>query len=633
MSEFARKGGVKGGHSLSVDSRLSNTPIHHPIHYNHHAPTQEQWPKGLKNVGNTCYANAALQCLLSTALTNALLDPKVVPLLRSYSSNASLLAQGSGSVDEDDTDRDQARKKAVETERIRRKEHEASLMQDNCRWLTRELTSITQLYTQNSETEQNSRSYMSWLQSSSSRQVDAVVDPGNITRHPNRLSTCLQPYHQEDAHEFLRALLSTLVMNGRNKQLSSLFDGLLESAVTCQSCGRASLTRDRYMDLSLNINDPEVSTLDDALLEYTKTEVLQGDNCVFCPKCDKKRTATKGLRLATAPSILVCHLKRFAFNSCGRLIRLHKHVKFAETLQIGDYMSSLNKAKPPPYDLVGILVHQGQTCASGHYIAFVKKNGEWYRCNDSVVTKVDQATVFEQQAYILMYEVAEMRDPRGGTPPASVGNEMPELFNDEDDAEISKDGVNSRSSASTYRSSHTGCSQQPYKKFLNFLYGRDGITRFLADMCCDTTDFREPQTHELTRETHHRGLSPDIIDNANGIRKTYSSGRLANRKKKSANVRSQTAPRQRTSSDYYPSSGMVESPRTARSSFADGRSSSFHDRRSKQRSHQGDRRSVTGSTEQFSRSALNLAGPGDLPPLPRPRPKSTASRSKLSATG
>ena len=631
MSEVSIKGGVKGGHSLTVDSRVANHTVQHPIHYNHHASTQEHWPKGLTNVGNSCYANAALQCLLSTALTNALLDPKVVPLLRSYSSNASLLAQGSGSVDEDDNERDQARKKATETERIRRKEQEASMMQDTCRWLTRELTSITQAYTQDSGTVQNSRSYMGWLPSSSSRQADAVIDPGSITRHPNRLSKCLQPYHQEDAHEFMRALISTLVMNGRNKQLSSLFDGLLESAVTCQSCGRASLTRDRYMDLSLNINDPDVSTLDEALLEYTKTEVLQDDNCVFCPKCDKKRTATKGLRLATAPSILVCHLKRFAFNSCGRLIRLHKHVKFAETLQIGDYMSSLNKAKPPPYDLVGILVHQGQTCASGHYIAFVKKNGEWYRCNDSVVTKVDQATVFEQQAYILMYEVAEMRDPRGGTPPASVVSDTPDLFTDEDDAEISKDGVHSRSSASSYRSSHAD-SQQPYQKFLHFLYGKDGITRFLADMCCETADFREPQTHELRRKSHHRGLSPDITGNANSIRKTYSSGRLANRKKKATNVRSQTAPRQRTSSDSFPTSGMVESPRTARSSFADGRSSSFHDRRSKQRIHQGDRR-ITGSNEPFSRSVLNLAGPGDLPPLPRQRPKSTVSRPKLSAMG
>jgi len=36
-----------------------------------------------------------------------------------------------------------------------------------------------------------------------------VVDPGSITRHVNRLSPYLRPYQQEDAHDFLRALLST----------------------------------------------------------------------------------------------------------------------------------------------------------------------------------------------------------------------------------------------------------------------------------------------------------------------------------------------------------------------------------------------------------------------------------------
>jgi len=634
MSLHATKGGMKGGHALTIDGSNSGS-VQHPILYDHYAPTLEQLPRGLLNVGNTCYANAALQCLLSTALTNALLDPTVVPLLRSYSSNASILAQGSGSVDEDDSEKDQSRKKAAEAERIRRKAEEASMMQDNSRWLTRELTSIAQLYTRGPEPVQNSQSYLGWL--SSTRKVDNVVDPGNITRYPNRLSSCLQPYQQEDAHEFVRALLSTLVMNGRNKQLSSLFDGLLESKLTCQTCGRASMTRDRYMDLSLNINSPDVNTIDDALVEYTNTEVLECDNAVFCPKCDKKQNATKGLRLATAPSILVCHLKRFAFNSCGRMFRLHKHVKFSETLEIGKYMSALNKAKPPPYDLVGILVHQGQTCASGHYIAFVKKNEEWYRCNDSVVTKVEQSTVFEQQAYVLMYEVADMRDRHGCTPRASMGKHVPEPFMDEEEAELSKDGANSRSSAS-WQSSHrssNSADQQPYQKFLHFIYGNDGITRLLADICCDTKDFREPRTHELHRKSRRRrGLSPDITEDINGMRKTYSSGRLhKNRNKKASGVRSQTAPRQRTSSDFFSTPGMADSPPAPLSVHSDGRSSSMHNVRSYDRSQLRERRIVADRSEQFSRSALNFAGPGDLPPLPRQRAKSTASRRKRGAIG
>jgi hypothetical protein len=163
------------------------------------------------------------------------------------------------------------------------------------------------------------------------------------------------------------------------------------------------------MDLSLDICGTHVNSLDDALEEFTKTETLSGENKVFCQKCCQKRTATKGLRLATAPSILVCHLKRFAFDSYGRLVRLDKKVQIPLILEIGSYMSCLNKSRPPPYELVAVLVHQGQTCDSGHYLAYVKNNNQWYKCNDSAVEAVPVATVLEQQAYMVLYEVEEMR--------------------------------------------------------------------------------------------------------------------------------------------------------------------------------------------------------------------------------
>lgn len=351
---------------------------------------REARPKGFLNVGNTCYANAALQCLLSTALSSALLDPKRAAVIRRYSSNPNLLAMGSGSVDSEDPDDSESEHKRKASRRERRKkEREDRKMYKTCQWLTKELKTITRDYVSN-----NSRSpgfshpsmrVLEWLGSSDSL-AGSVVNPGSITRHPDQLSTCLRPYRQEDAHEFLRALLSTLVMNGHNKQLSCLFDGLLESAVTCQTCRRPSLTRDRYMDLSLDIYGDHILTLLDALNEFTKTETLTGENKVFCQKCNGKRTASKGLRLATAPSILVCHLKRFAFDDYGNLVRLHKRVKFPLRLEIGDYMSKVNKSKPPPYELCGVLVHQGTTCDSGHYLAYVKCNGQWFKCNDSEVT-------------------------------------------------------------------------------------------------------------------------------------------------------------------------------------------------------------------------------------------------------
>jgi ubiquitin carboxyl-terminal hydrolase 36/42 len=163
------------------------------------------------------------------------------------------------------------------------------------------------------------------------------------------------------------------------------------------------------MDLSLDISHQSTNTIVDALEEFTKTEVLDGDNRVYCSECKEKQEVTKGLRLATAPSILVCHLKRFAFDKYGNLSRLSKRVEFPQQLHIGDYMSKMNKSKPPPYDLVGVLVHEGSSCESGHYLAYVKAGGNWYKANDSVVQKVDLDVVLNQQAYLLLYEVSGMR--------------------------------------------------------------------------------------------------------------------------------------------------------------------------------------------------------------------------------
>jgi Ubiquitin carboxyl-terminal hydrolase len=459
--------GLKGGHAVTTTA--SSSHHHHQQQHRPNSPHPRRQrhvvcfdspcgaidedesyyfattrPKGLKNVGNTCYANATLQCLLNTALSHAITDPVASAIFRRYSSNPNILAQGSGSVDlemdgascggENNTTTtgtsSTISKNSLSSSRQRklmlreRKRLEDETMYENCQWLSAELRQLTLEYhapdvnrssNYNSSTTSSSSSRY-WMMYGGSKHADDtyVVDPGSVTRYPHRLSSSLTPYLQEDAHEFLRAFLGTLVMQGQNKELSSLFDGLLESSVTCQTCYRPSLTRDRYMDLSLDIADPHIESLSDALCEFTTTELLSGENAVFCRNCECKRAASKGLRLATAPSILVCHFKRFAYDEKQhKLVRLRKKVTFPLRLEIGDFMSKVNQARPPPYELVSVLVHQGNSCEYGHYLAYVKHSGLWYKCNDSTIEPVDVQTVLNQQAYILMYEVAEMREKNG----------------------------------------------------------------------------------------------------------------------------------------------------------------------------------------------------------------------------
>lgn len=440
-------------------------------------------PPGLKNVGNTCYANAALQCLLSTALPHALLDERNAQIIRKHSFNRKLLVYGSGSVDSEDASRDddadsaygscltgmstiydeedeQALARALEDGNTpvgrgisslkfgrkkkwnRRNKDDASVFSqstvhsdmyqvvkkqldnDDDRsekgdelsiWLTNELTQMTIDYTKparKSARESQTTFVGSFLGygGSNNPSSNRVVDPGSITRKVHVISPTLRPYQQEDAHEFFRTLLSALTMHGRNPRLSSLFDGLLESSVTCQTCKKISLTRDRYMDLSLDINSNNIQTLDDALENFTMDETLDADNKVTCTRCKAKRVVTKGLRLATAPTMLVINYKRFTYDMYGRMSRIAKNVSFPLRLVIKDFMSRANLGKPPPYSLVAVLVHKGRSCDRGHYIAYVRKGKDWYLANDDVVTKVNVSEVLSAQAYVLVYEVEGMKE-------------------------------------------------------------------------------------------------------------------------------------------------------------------------------------------------------------------------------
>lgn len=365
-----------------------------------HLPLPKRYPPvGLKNWGNTCYANAALQCLLSTALARALLEPKCFREFKRFASNVELLHKELQPSKSSSSTEDETRTQISRRRRTQR-------MSETCHWITKELTFLCQYYTGDpARIKPTNAGFLSYFTNQ-----PAVLDPGAITRHVSRLSSCLRVGRQEDAHEFLRALISNLVMDGQNRKLSALFDGLLESAVTCKTCGHASLTRDRYMDISLEIQGKNITDLVGAFKRFTTTEHLSPDNMVECEKCKVKRRVTKGLRLATAPTILVCHLKRFDYDIFGRMIRLNKRVDFPLRLEIGDFMSRANRSKPPPYELVSVLVHQGRSCDSGHYLSYVKSDGEWYRASDEAVEKVPVSVVLAQRAYILVYEVEGMRN-------------------------------------------------------------------------------------------------------------------------------------------------------------------------------------------------------------------------------
>ena len=189
------------------------------------------------------------------------------------------------------------------------------------------------------------------------------------------------------------------------------------------------------------------------LQAFASPEALCGDNAYVCEACDRRREAAgeavgeaageaagkaageaaggaagkavgkgepalKWLQLSQVPSVLTLHLKRF--RSTGRRVnKLDEHVPFPAVLdlspftcapgksathyeQLGEIMAGTSQASSS-MRLYGVVEHVG-TFSGGHYIAYVKLEGRWYRMSDSVVREVSEAEVLGKQAFMLFYE-------------------------------------------------------------------------------------------------------------------------------------------------------------------------------------------------------------------------------------
>lgn len=89
-----------------------------------------------------------------------------------------------------------------------------------------------------------------------------------------------------------------------------IFGGLLQSQVTCKQCRHQSNSYEIMMDLTVEINR-NVRSLEDALAQFSAHEFLHGENKYKCDRCDAYVDAYKRIAVHEAPNVLVVTLKRF----------------------------------------------------------------------------------------------------------------------------------------------------------------------------------------------------------------------------------------------------------------------------------------------------------------------------------
>lgn len=239
------------------------------------------------------------------------------------------------------------------------------------------------------------------------------VKPLSFVVHLKSYARTLRYGRQEDAHEYFLYLLEGIQKDtsrgldkeDRNRFLGSkkdfvqaVFGGTMLSRIICSNCSHNSDCYENFFDISLDIKHS--NSIDNALKFYTAPEKLSFPNSYNCQNCKTSAEANKKLTISKSPEVLVLHLKRF--DSFGN--KLCKNISFSPLLDLSKFVSENIQSKAI-YQLYALVVHNSSTSNSGHYIAFVKApNDFWYCMNDSSVSISSWDIVSRQQAYILFYK-------------------------------------------------------------------------------------------------------------------------------------------------------------------------------------------------------------------------------------
>ena len=246
----------------------------------------------------------------------------------------------------------------------------------------------------------------------------------------------LNVHQQMDVDEFYINILDKIenrLKNTKNENLVKFFfQGRLNDVLNFQNgCTHHRTNTNNFYSIQLQVQNKK--NIYESLDALTEGELMDGDNCIFCPHCDKKVPVIKSQNFQKLPRILLFVLKRFEFNYDTMIkVKIDDFYEFPYELDMSKYIMDNNKdQKNNIYILKSIVVHMG-TCENGHYYSFIRdENEKWYEFNDTQIKPFDSSLLNEEtfggeevlyingkqkvqkknrSAYLLFYEKKDQSD-------------------------------------------------------------------------------------------------------------------------------------------------------------------------------------------------------------------------------
>ena len=219
-----------------------------------------------------------------------------------------------------------------------------------------------------------------------------VLDTLNKELNDNKIQTKndkvinpLRNYDVNDAKDIVK-----LFNENYNTLIGDLFNGLKCTDYICDTCSNVVKNYQIFNIISCSIEKTfldkygenqklekgfKVDILDCFKLDE-KPNLFIGNNQIYCGKCNTSRDGKSINKICISPKIMIIFLDRGLNN------RFMCDVDFPEELDINNYLET----KGNKYKLIGVIEHLGQSGETGHFIANCKHfNGEWYIFSDSTI--------------------------------------------------------------------------------------------------------------------------------------------------------------------------------------------------------------------------------------------------------
>ena len=221
----------------------------------------------------------------------------------------------------------------------------------------------------------------------------------------------INPYIQQDGQEFWKLFIPEVDYSKLTDLYSGYFDDYVREVTPVAENDNNTGTNPRerirtepFLDLSIPVAEGNVGSIETSLREmFTEPETLRvSEGNGWRPeKGADKVDALKGssLKREGLPSLLQLHLKRFKYDwETGETSKINDCVAFPLELSLSNIISDVVEEEvvdDTVYDLQSIVIHRGEY-GSGHYYSYVRpdiRSDDWYRFDDSQVTRVDYSEV------------------------------------------------------------------------------------------------------------------------------------------------------------------------------------------------------------------------------------------------